>query len=188
MNVKNMSWILPMLFFSPAAWADPCGITGTLEQRIEDCGETMMKLVTIDDAGHVIKMDDMGLLWGPNLDGTFTFDRAQVACEKVTEADGYPTIAGLSEKWRLPTPEEFAHIGRKDQSYFNKNRRMSAPQKEIQGNESWKELPNMKDHFYWSPSLFDRDDAWAFFSYDGGVVFYGYRYSLYGSVRCVARR
>ena len=94
MNRKQSLWLLPVLLWSAAGWAEatadgPCGMTGTLKDRMKECGG-VMKLVTIDKDEHVIKMDHTGLLWGDLLEGTYTFEQAQTACNNVTPAQGYP--------------------------------------------------------------------------------------------------
>jgi hypothetical protein len=159
---------------------------------MRDCGEPGMRLVTVDDKGNTIKMDDTGLLWGDPLDGSFTFEDAQQACKSVTKAQGYPSIPTVREKWRLATADEYARIGRKDQWAFNGNRTKFPWQKDIQGNETWMELPKMYFRF-WSSSPYGRDDVWVFYSVPdsdayGSVVSAPRANNVYSAVRCVARR
>ncbi len=169
MNVKQTVWILMALLWSVATWAEPvddhpCGLRGSVEDRIKDCGGGVMKLVTRTESGKEVKMDDTGLLWGdrredgPRNNGYFTFDEAQTVCMTVTESEG--NLTGL--KWRLPTPQEFGHIGRENQNYWNERGR-GWFEARIKGNGSWIELPHMNDrdgyYWYWT-SLLDSFFAW----------------------------
>lgn len=185
MNSRHGLWILLVLLWSFASHADPCGTDGTLGERIQECGEgSLMKLVMRDDAGSVIKMDDTGLLWGDLLQDDVTFWEATYACNNVGEADGYPTIDGVQGLWRSPTAEELAHIGRKNQVHVNR-----AMKPKINGNETWKELPNMTDRWYWSSSQYGRYLAWLINGNDGSVEYFvGLCDHNEHSVRCVADR
>jgi hypothetical protein len=195
-------WILPILW-NASGWATPtvgrCGMTGTVEQRMKDCGDTSMKRVMVDPSGKkVIKRDDTGLLWGDPLEGTYSLTKAKEACENATAAQGYPSIPGLKEKWRLPTAEEFARIGGKDQKFFNKLRTKLPESNDIEGNGMWMDLFNW-DYFFMTSSTVVRGshvDVWGFYGYDGfvGIIHApdaegGDYPGIHGSgrVRCVAR-
>ncbi len=199
MNGKKALWILPILLWSAAGGADPsqkdrCGTgsNATLEERLKDCTGGLMRLVMSDDAGREIKLDDWGVLWGPKLEGRYSFPTAQEDCKTVTAAQGYPRIPGVGE-WRAPKAEEWARIGRKNQRDFNGKRSgIDRLQKDIQGNGSWKELADM-DAWYWSSESDGPGVVWSFngdFDEDGdGVVDRANQDWLnFFAVRCVASR
>ena len=156
---------------------------GTLKERIKDCVQPMMKTVMVDIVFKVIKMDPTGLLWGDRLDGTYTFEQAQTACDNVTKDQGYPSIPGVRGRWRLPTAEEFARIGPESSYDFNEKRPRPSIHEDIHGLEIWRELPH-PNHEYWSSSPFGRDQAWSFGV--GGSLF-PFPRDIGLRVRCVAR-
>jgi hypothetical protein len=176
MNGTKLFWIVPVVFFSAAAWAQAdlkaCGMSQpTLDKRISNCrarnwctARDRMKLVTVDDGGRAVKMDAFGVLWGDRLvrgnKQEFTFEEAQTACRDATEADGYPGIPGIGE-WRLPTAEEWARIGNDTQEYFRPD---------IHGDWSYMALADWH-MFYWSGSPADDERVWAFIGYDDSDVF-----------------
>ncbi len=165
-----------------------CGFPGELRdlnQRIRDCGNTTRKsdtssavitLVARTDSGKEVWMDDTGLLIGDRRNDSMNWSDAKVACGKATETEAF--LPGVN--WHLPTGDELAHIGRADQSYYNKYEKKS-----ITGNGLFAKLPNISDHFFWSSSSAGDDFAWGLVG-SFGYVDFGFR--NYGaSVRCAGR-
>ncbi len=109
-------------------------------------------------------------------------DKKNGPCNKATEAEGF--IQNVN--WHLPSPDEFAPIGRVEQSdsYFNE-----VFHKNIKGNDIFT-IPEMNfaGHFFWSSSAagLSLGYAWGFYGNYGIVDYGGYRDDDY-SVRCVAR-
>ena len=96
-------YLLP-LFFMTSAFAKPCGLQGTIEERMKDCGQTKgnFAVVTITEKNHEIYKDTKtGLIWGSRIPTDFNHYGSQKACaDEVNE--GFSSL-----KWRLPTIREF---------------------------------------------------------------------------------
>lgn len=150
--------------------AQPCGVSGSVEERIQDCsrmassvkGSFILVTRTLE-LKEIWKDKKSGLLWGDLLPNTMTYDNAQSACH-----DQLAEVGGIKASWQLPTIEEF---------------------KEEESNGVRSSLPNI-NRWFWSSSVrADYPDfAWLFHGDDGDLG-NGYRYRYGGdySVRCVAR-
>lgn len=88
-------------------WAQtPCGLEGSLEERIKSCASAKENfvLVTRTDKGiEIFKDTKTGLIWSDRLSMDFNHYGSQKAChEDLTELT---VFKGL--KWRLPSIREF---------------------------------------------------------------------------------
>lgn len=156
--MKNIILIFCFISFSAFADKKPCGLKGTIDERIQDCSMGHFVLVArINDLNEIYKDTKSGLIWSSQLPSTENHYNLDILC------------AGLSKinekRWRLPTIEEFKAA--------NINGIRSA-------------LPNMNYHF-WSASEYDgnSDLAWLFNGVNGNLDL-DYRYNDH-SVLCVAR-
>lgn len=150
----------------------PCGLKGTIEDRIRDCSSQessrrgVFILVTRTDEfkKEVYKDSTSGFLWGDRLPSVMSYYDAEEACKASLEE-----VGRISEvTWRLPSIEEY---------------------RKANFNGITAHLPNMR-HAFWSSSLHPSysDVAWLFYGYDGYTDSFGDRnYNDYVSVRCVAR-
>lgn len=96
-------YLLSCLLLSNA-FAKPCGLTGSIEERIKDCAQTKgnFVLVAATEKGLEIYKDvKSGLIWGSRITSDFNHYGSQKACDE--EVSGY----GIPMKWRLPTINEF---------------------------------------------------------------------------------
>jgi hypothetical protein len=143
----------------------PCGLEGSVDERIKDCSSEAEGFVLVTrskDFKEVHKEKSTGLLWSDRLPYMSHYN-AETAC-----SSNLKEVAGISGfTWRLPSIDEY---------------------KEAERNGIRKALPNM-DNWFWSSSVHSYDDyngsgsAWLF---DGtGDTYYGSRSSL-SWVRCVA--
>lgn len=94
------------LVFSVSAWAETCGLEGTLEERIKSCDVSKgdFVLVARSTTGVEIFKDlKSGLIWGDRVISDFNHYGSQKACdESIPEAGILKDI-----NWRLPTVHEF---------------------------------------------------------------------------------
>ncbi len=94
------------VFFSFTAFADPCGLEGTIDERIKSCdlAKGDFVLVTRSATGvEIFKDTKSGVIWGDRLTADFNHYGSQKACdETIPEAGLLKDI-----KWRLPTVREF---------------------------------------------------------------------------------
>lgn len=98
-------YLLP-LFIITSAFAKPCGLTGTIEERIKDCDQTKgdFVLVSLTEKGQEFYKDSKtGLIWGSRIATDFNQFGSQKACSD--EVSGYEVLSSL--KWRIPTIKEF---------------------------------------------------------------------------------
>jgi hypothetical protein len=146
----------------------PCGLTGSIEERIEGCAyigspikEGFILVTRTEKLKEVYQEISTGFLWSDRLDLITSHYRAQKACSADLDEMG-----GLSElKWKLPSREEFQQAER---------------------NGIRLALPNMQTYF-WSSTTRDNnnsDFAWLFNGGTGDVVVFGRTVSV--SVRCIA--
>jgi hypothetical protein len=165
-------WLLSIFasFYVQAAEPTPCGLEGTVEDRIKDCAvqdgsvHGNFTLVTRTTEFKEIYLDEKSkLLWSDRLADGMTHFKAQESCK--SDLAEVVNVKGLT--WRLPSIDEY---------------------KEADKNGARAALPNMSDWF-WSSSVV-RDNsyyAWAFVGHSGDVD-YGKRSYYYYLVRCVAAR
>lgn len=98
--------ILFCLTFSASVWAEPCGLEGTLEERIKSCNLTKgeFALVARTATGVEIFKDlKSGLIWGDRITSDFNHYGSAKACDETIPEAGI--LKDL--KWRLPSVREF---------------------------------------------------------------------------------
>lgn len=184
---KPLSWLVskersPLLYsilseFDPGALA--CGSSGSIEDRIKDCGE-LTGMVTgpafplvsrsIAENGRVSEFhidNSSGLIWGPESPKKLSWQDAKKYCEGLSD---------LGLKWRLPKRFEFLKAANKDnvdQDYgYNINLIFAMGM-------------SMYDKWFWSASEFGQD-VWAFDGTNARVNSYSSKASA--SVRCVGEK
>jgi hypothetical protein len=148
----------------------PCGLSGTIEERIKDCSyqsgadkERFVLVTRSKEFKEVHKDLATGLVWSDRLKPYFDHYEAEKACHSKLKE-----IAGLSElKWKLPSIEDF---------------------REAEKSGIRAALPNM-NYWFWSSSLNEANSrfAWLYVGRDGYIGYGVKRYSGTGSVRCVAK-
>ncbi len=119
-------YLFPFLVIS-SAFAKPCGLEGTIEERIKDCAQVKgnFALIAVSEKGAEIYRDlKSKLIWGSRVATDFNQYGSQKACS--VEVSEYQTLNSL--KWRLPSIREF---------------------EEAAANGMKTALSNM-DHSYWS--------------------------------------
>lgn len=100
--------ILISFMMSSAAFAapSPCGLEGSIEERIKNCNlaKENFVLITRTDKGLEIYKDvKTNMIWGDRIIYDFNHYGSQKAC-----GDDLPEASLLKEiKWRLPTIREF---------------------------------------------------------------------------------
>lgn len=97
---------LVVLLFSFTALAKPCGLTGSIEERIKECAQSKgnFALVTLTEKGVEVYKDlKSGLIWGNRISSDFNHYGSQKACK--LELSGHESLSHL--KWRLPSIKEF---------------------------------------------------------------------------------
>lgn len=95
-----------IFFFMSSVWAAPCGLEGSIDQRIQDCGLTKgnFSLVSRNEKGHEIYKDlKTGLLWGDRIPVDFNHYGSSKACS----SDIFESGLLAEARWRLPTINEF---------------------------------------------------------------------------------
>lgn len=118
-------FILP-LFILTTAFAKPCGLQGSIEERIKDCNVTkgnFAQVMVTEKGGEFYKDTKSGLVWGYRISTDFNHYGSQKACDN--DNSGYELS---SLKWRIPSIREFETAA-------------------IHGMKA--ALPNM-DHWFWS--------------------------------------
>jgi hypothetical protein len=157
-------------FYVQAAEPTPCGLEGTVEDRIKDCAvqdgsvHGNFTLVTRTTEFKEIYLDEKSkLLWSDRLADGMTHFKAQESCK--SDLAEVVNVKGLT--WRLPSIDEY---------------------KEADKNGVRAALPNMSDWF-WSSSVYQYGSsyAWGLDGVSGGVGIVNRSY-YDGSVRCVAAR
>lgn len=105
-----MKLLMLFFFISSPVFAGPCGLQGTVEERIKDCGETKKNFVLImrgEKGSEVYKDTKSNLIWGPRIKFDFNQYGSQKAC-----SDEIPDAKMLKDlRWRLPTIKEFEKAG-----------------------------------------------------------------------------
>ncbi len=120
-------FLMPFFIFT-SAFAKPCGLEGTIEERIKDCAQVKSNfaLVAISEKGAEFYQDlKSKLIWGNRISVDFNHYGSQKACSSEVASE-YQTLSNL--KWRLPTIKEL---------------------EEAAAHGMKAALPNM-DHAYWS--------------------------------------
>jgi hypothetical protein len=157
-----------------SAFAKPCGLKGTIDERIKECAQVKgtFALVAVSEKGTAIYEDTKSkLIWGDRIAMDFNQYGSQKACSG--EATEYQMLDTL--KWRLPTIREL---------------------EEAAAHGIKAALPNM-EHSYWSstPVLTKktrrrRARAVGVYLWDGFEERTGTGDNLKdaASVRCVARQ
>jgi hypothetical protein len=96
---------LSLLIFPAMVLAAPCGLQGTLEERIKECAVTKENFVLVarDEKGVEVYQDvKTKLLWGNRMSMDFNHYGSQKACAESPEA-----VLLKDRRWRLPTVKEF---------------------------------------------------------------------------------
>ena len=98
------------LLLSITAFAEekvPCGLTGTVDERIADCSpppKPIFVLVTLTSRGHKVWKDTKtGVLWSE----VFPHQMTNFDAEKTCASGSVPEIGGVPGKWILPTRSDF---------------------------------------------------------------------------------
>lgn len=97
-------YFIPVLF-SLSVFAKPCGLQGTIEERVKDCAQLKgnFALVSVTEKTSEFYQDVKSkLIWGSRIVTDFNHFGSQKACSE--EISGYPALNSL--KWRLPTIRE----------------------------------------------------------------------------------
>lgn len=155
---------------------DTCGLKGTINERIQDCGYQENEgflLVSRTAKGIEVHMEIKAeLLWSDRLADRKTHYEAQKSCKSSLKE-----VAGITASWRLPSIEEWRHA--------------NVPVIEPRGVRA--ALPRMvdeglyKDSEYWTSSI-DPTNPYLAKIFGGKYGDEGYSYREYQKwVRCVAR-
>ena len=101
----KLIFFISLIYLSPS-FAKPCGLQGSIEERIKDCdvAKNLFVLVSQDDKGVEIYQDTKsGLTWGSRHSVDYNHYGSQKAC-----SDSNPHTEIIKDlKWRLPTIKEF---------------------------------------------------------------------------------
>jgi hypothetical protein len=154
----------------------PCGLEGTIEERIEDCSlkspitkanhtfKLVSRLEELNGAEREIYLDTKtGLIWTDRLASEFTYERALEVC---SESKNNRT-GGITEvTWDIPTIDNY---------------------NEAEKNGIRRALPRMDDVF-WTSTVWGEGFSGGAFFFMGkiGAESYGGRY-IPRSVRCVGQ-
>jgi hypothetical protein len=148
----------------------PCGTSGTVEQRINDCSKyhdsrkAGFVLVTRTRDAIEVHVDvATGLLWSDRLPDLMTHYQAEEVCLRRNSA-----FAGLTDRrWRLPTAQDYV--------IANKNGMRKA-------------LPNMDYHRFWTSNIskFNQFYAVIFDGKTGKPYQHSNRLHNDGFTRCIA--
>jgi hypothetical protein len=119
--------ILFLLLFPLLSFAKPCGLTGTVSERIAECAVTKGNFVLVstnEKEQEIYKDTKSGLIWGARIPVDFNNYGSQKACsDELAETHGLTSI-----RWRLPSIREFeqasshgmkAALQNADQSYWS---------------------------------------------------------------------
>lgn len=148
----------------------PCGLTGTIEERIESCSYVQtsvfsMTLVTrTKDQKEVWFDGHKKILWSDRIPEKMNFERAKTACEMIaSEGGNLPDI-----NWKLPSAEDYNSA----ETLINV-------------------LPNMmrysEAYWFWTTSTKGRMVK-TFNGQDGTINWNPFTGSKSGSVRCVSHQ
>ena len=98
--------ILMTFVMTASAFASPCGLEGSIEDRIKSCNlmkETFVLVTRTDKGLEVYKDTKTEIIWGDRIISDFNHYGSQRACsDDLTEAQLLKDL-----KWRLPTVREF---------------------------------------------------------------------------------
>lgn len=98
-------FVIVFLFMIQSAFANPCGLTGSVEERMKECNlvKGNFSLVMKTESGlEVYKDTKSGLIWGDRIGYDFNHYGSQKSC-----GNENPEATLLPLKWRLPTIKEF---------------------------------------------------------------------------------
>lgn len=146
-----------------------CGITGTLEEKIESCsyvdsGKQNFVLVMRDEKLSEVWLDRATkMLWSDRIPEKMDFERAKLACETYAQELGDLRTF----EWRLPQASEYQNYGESLLSI----------------------LPNMtrysESYWFWTSTTKGRSVK-TYNGLDGQIGFNPFKGSHSGSVRCIA--
>lgn len=147
----------------------PCGLTGSIEERMENCSYQVpqrfnMVLVTRTEKLKEVWLDvNNNLLWSDRLPNKMNLANAQLACKTTTEE-----MAFLNEfQWRLPSGTEFQISG-----------------ESVIGSFHYQNGPE-ENNWYWSSTIKGRM-VMIFNTLDASTTSSPFTNSRNGSVRCVS--
>lgn len=96
-------FFLLLLFSAPIFASSPCGLEGSIEERIKNCNHAKEHFVLVmrDEKGQEVYKDiKSNLIWGDRISIDFNHYGSQKACDSIEHV-----LKDLS--WRLPTISEF---------------------------------------------------------------------------------
>ncbi len=99
-------FLLLALIVPFSTFAKPCGLAGTIEERIKECAQTKgnFVLVAVTEKGQEFYKDlKSHLIWGFRIPTDFNHYGTAKACEE--DISGYTILSAL--KWRLPSINEY---------------------------------------------------------------------------------
>jgi hypothetical protein len=99
-------FLFPSVIFAAVPAIKPCGLQGSIEERIKDCAQVKgnFALVAVNEKGNEFYKDTKSnLIWGNRIASDFNHYGSQKACSD--EVSEYLVLNSL--KWRLPTVREF---------------------------------------------------------------------------------
>ena len=115
-------------FIASSVWAVPCGMQGSIDERVKECNLAKGEFVLVarNDKGlEIYKDQKTGIIWGDRITTDFNHYGSQMAC-----SHDLPDAELLKDvSWRLPTIHEF----------------------EVASSHGMKELPHM-EHGFWTSS------------------------------------
>lgn len=103
--MKALLNALCFIFMAPV-FAAPCGLQGTIEERIKECSKASGNFALVargEDGNEIYKDTKSGLIWGPRVNFEVNHFGSQKAC--TSENPEAKLLKDL--KWRLPTIKEF---------------------------------------------------------------------------------
>ncbi|MES2768100.1 MAG: hypothetical protein V4596_03060 [Bdellovibrionota bacterium] len=164
-------FLLTMNGLSYASERSPCGLSGTVDERISDCSsqsdfqkEGFILVSRKPSLGEVRKELSTGLIWSDRLPSRFTYIESTTACNADSLAvNGSVGVAGITDiTWRRPTWDEYI---------------------EAEKNGIRKAMPNMvgkvaDDNLFWT-------EDWGLFDGRRGVITFMSLDAPF-SVRCVS--
>lgn len=130
-------FVLMLLALSLKAQAKPCGLAGTIEERITECATTKgnFVLVTLTEKGSEFYKDTKsGLIWGHRIPSDFNHYGSYKACDQ--DVSGYEGLPSM--RWRLPSIKEF----------------------EVAATHGLKTSIPGSEHTYWSSTPVKRSRSW----------------------------
>ncbi len=159
--------LIGSILLSNLAFANksPCGLEGTLQERLKDCKEEKFKFQLVSRSKklkEVWRDSRTGFLYSDKLQHSMTFDDAKASCES-----NFDILEGIDVSWKLPHFYEPSHVLRAI-------------------------LPNMKNNLFWVTAFESNDNTAAIFTGDKRPDIHGDGYISVNKnekheVRCTGR-